>query len=124
MRILIVEDDPTQLKLVTAVLTGVGHTVDGEMTAEAATKAIEKARPDLIMVDMRLPGMDGLTLVRLIKSKSTTRSIPIVAVTAYPEAYNRDELLAAGCQACIIKPIDTRGLPQQLESAAGKGSKA
>jgi len=120
MKVLVIEDDPTDLKLMGAVLKIGGHSVDGRTAAEGAMEAIAADRPDVILLDLRLPGIDGLGLVRLLKANAGTRRIPIVAMTAYPDRYRREELLAAGCDAFIVKPIDTRELPKQLEKIAGK----
>lgn len=123
MKILVIEDDPTDLKLMGAILKISGHDVDGRPVAEGAMEAIMADRPDVILLDLRLPGMDGLTLVRLLKADAATRRIPIVAMTAYPDNYQRAELLAAGCEAFIVKPIDTRELPATLAKLSGKTSR-
>jgi two-component system cell cycle response regulator len=116
MKVLVVEDHPTDLKLMSAVLSVNGHIVRGTTSAEEAVDAIATEKPDVILLDLRLPGMDGLALARRLKANADTRSIPIIAVTAYPERYRREELLAAGCDVCIIKPIDTRKLSNALEA--------
>ncbi len=118
MKVLIIEDDPTDRKLMGAVLKMSGHIVRENASAEEALDAIAADRPDVILLDLRLPDIDGLTLARQLKASPGTSRIPIVAVTAYPDRYRRDELLAAGCEACIIKPVDTRDLARQLENAA------
>jgi|SRR5882672_10800042 len=120
MKVLVIEDDPTDLKLMGAVLKISGHSVDGRTAAEGAMEAIVADKPDVILLDLRLPGMDGLTLVRQLKANADTRQIPIVAMTAYPDHYQREELLAAGCAAYIVKPIDTRELPKNLEAITGR----
>lgn len=120
MKVMVIEDDLTDLKLMGAVLKISGHTVDGRSAAEGAMEAIATNRPDIILLDLRLPGMDGLTLVHQLKTNAATCRIPIVAMTAYPENYQRAELLAAGCEAFIVKPIDTRTLPKKLEYLSGK----
>ena len=120
MKVLVIEDDPTDRKLVGAVLKISGHSVLEKASAEGAIEAIVADNPDVILLDLRLPGMDGLTFIHHLKANSGTSQIPIVVVTAYPERYRREELLAAGCEACIIKPIDTRELAKQLEDAAEK----
>ena len=119
MKVLVIEDNPTDLKLIGAVLTISGHAVDGRNAAEGAIEAVAADKPDIILMDLRLPGIDGLSLARQLKSNAATRHIPIVAMTAYPERYSREELLAAGCDAFIVKPIDTRELPNKLENIAG-----
>jgi two-component system cell cycle response regulator len=120
MKILVVEDHPADLKLMGAVLRMSGHMVGEHISAEGVVEAIVADKPDIILMDLNLPGMDGLALARLLKAKADTRPIPIVAMTAYPERYRREELIAAGCDLCIVKPIDTRELPKQLEIVAGK----
>ncbi len=119
MKILVVEDHPSDLKLMGAVLRMSGHIVGEHTSAEGVMEAIVADKPDIILMDLNLPGMDGLALTRLLKAKADTRSIPIVAMTSYPERYRREELITAGCEICIIKPIDTRQLPKQLEKMAG-----
>lgn len=119
MKVLVIEDDPTDSKLMVAVLQMSGHLVHASMSAEDALLAVVTEKPDVIMLDMRLPGMDGLAFIRQLKADSGARHIPIVAVTAFPDRYGREELLAAGCESCIVKPIDTRELPKQLAAVAG-----
>jgi two-component system cell cycle response regulator len=119
MKVLVIEDDPTDSKLMVAVLEMNGHLVRASMSAEDALGAIVTERPDVIMLDMRLPGMDGFAFIRQLKATESVSQIPIVAVTAYPDRYRREELLAAGCEACIVKPIDTRELQSQLIAATG-----
>jgi two-component system, cell cycle response regulator len=120
MKVLVIEDDPTHLKLMGAVLQIGGHSVDARSAAEGVIDAIAADKPDVILLDLRLPGMDGMALVRQLKATTDTRQIPIVAMTAYPDRYRREELLAAGCEAFIVKPINTRELPEKLEKIAGK----
>jgi CheY-like chemotaxis protein len=120
MNVLVIEDHATDRKLLSAVLKMDGHAVHERASAEGAVDAILALVPDIILIDLQLPDTDGLTLVRQIKTHEAARHIPIVAVTAYPEAYPREELLSAGCEAYILKPIDTRELPRQLEQLAGK----
>jgi len=122
MKVLVVEDHPTDLKLMGAVLSMNGHIVRGTTSAEEAVDAIAAEKPDVVLLDLRLPGMNGLTLARRLKANADTRAIPIIAVTAYPERYRREDLLAAGCDACIIKPIDTRELSNAVEAAADRKS--
>lgn len=119
MKVLVIEDHPTDLKLMGAVLRIDGHAVDARTAAEEAMEAIAAGAPDVILLDLRLPGMDGPMLVRELKTNPETRHIPIVAMTAYPEQYRREDLIAAGCEAYIVKPVDTRELATRLEMAAG-----
>ena len=69
-------------------------------------------RPDLILMDIQLPGMDGLALTRLLKADATTRDIVVVALTAYAMKGDEERVLAAGCNGYVSKPIDTRSLPR------------
>lgn len=122
MNVLVIEDHPTDRKLLSVVLRMDGHIVHERASAVGAVDAILSAMPDVVLLDLRLPGIDGLTLIRQLKAQEETRHIPVVVVTAYPESYSREELLAAGCDAYIVKPIDTRELPKKLEEVMGKRS--
>jgi CheY-like chemotaxis protein len=124
MKILVIEDQPMQLKLAHHVLSAEGHDVIDAGAAEAAFIAIKTDRPQLILVDLVLPGMDGLTLVRKLKADPETRDIRVVAITSYPERYPEAAVLAAGCDAYFLKPINTRELPRQLNAIAVKGHQA
>lgn len=115
MNVLVIEDHPTDRKLLSVVLKMDGHVVHERASAVGAVDAILTATPDVVLLDLRLPGMDGLALIRQLKAHEETSKIPIVVVTAYPEYYPREELLSAGCDAYIVKPIDTRELPRKLE---------
>lgn len=119
MKILLVEDDPTDRKLLSAVLTTSGNRVLEQASAEDAFDAIKSDQPEVILLDLKLPGMDGLALARRLKSDPDTRHIPIVAITAAAERFPREDALAAGCDAYILKPVDTRALPGQIARAAG-----
>lgn len=121
MNILVIEDHPVDRKLANHVLTAAGHTVTGTEAAENAFASIRNERPDLILLDMSLPGMDGLALVRLLKADAATRDIHIVAITSYPENFPKDELLAAGCDAYLVKPVSTRTLPDTLSDVMTRG---
>lgn len=119
MNILLVEDNPTDAKLLSAVLQLSGHRVLEKGTAEQAMEEIKAARqPELILLDLQLPGMGGLELARRLKADPETRHIPIVAITAELESFSRKEALDAGCNAYIIKPVDTRMLSDQIASVA------
>jgi CheY-like chemotaxis protein len=117
MRILVVEDAPIELKLALHVLTAAGHDVQCVDTAEGAAAAIESHCPDIILLDLCLPGMDGLTLARKLKNDAATRDIAIFAVTSFPEKYPRADAFAAGCDGYLRKPLSTRTLPELLAAA-------
>lgn len=123
MNILVIEDHPTQLKLAHQVLSAAGHNVSAAEAAEQAFAAISKDRPEVILLDMALPGMDGLTLVRKLKADPATRDIHIVAVTSYPEIFSKSAALAAGCDAFLTKPLSTRTLPDDLNAVVAGNPK-
>jgi two-component system cell cycle response regulator len=118
VKILVVEDDRIDLKLMSTVLEVSGHMVLSGSSAEDAAATVTSSPPDVILLDLRLPGMDGLAFLRQLKADPRTAGIPVVTVTAWHDAYRRDELLAAGCDAYLVKPVSTRELARQLEQAA------
>ena len=121
MKILVIEDHAVELKLTDLVLSTAGHDVRAVETAEQAFAAIQEDRPRLILLDLDLPGMDGLALVRQLKADPDTRDIHVVAVTCYPEEYPQAAVLAAGCDAHLLKPINTPELSGQLTAVAEAG---
>jgi CheY-like chemotaxis protein len=118
MKVLVVEDDPTHLKLVSLVLSAAGHKVNPAEAAEVALSAIKNEKPEVILLDLGLPGMDGLMLLQKLKADPEVRDIPVVAVTSYPDRFKKNEAMAAGCEAYLIKPIDTRKLPEFISEIA------
>ncbi|HEY0191471.1 MAG TPA: response regulator [Kofleriaceae bacterium] len=113
-RILIVDDNATNLKLVAYLMRANGYTVETALDAESALDAIRGARPEVILMDIQLPGIDGLELTRRLKAEPATRGIVIIAVTAYAMKGDQDKALAAGCDDYVTKPIDTRALPETI----------
>ena len=113
-RILIVDDNATNLKLVAYLMKANGYTVDTALDAESAIVAIRNNHPDVILMDIQLPGIDGLELTRRLKADPATHHIVIVAVTAYAMKGDQAKALAAGCDDYITKPIDTRALPETI----------
>jgi len=120
MKILVVEDQAIESKLAVHVLIDAGHEVTGVDVAEAAMAAIKADPPNIILMDLLLPGMDGLTLIRKLKADPETRDIQIVAVTSHPEKYSRGMAMAAGCDAYLEKPLSTRTLPGTLTEIVKK----
>ena len=108
--ILVVDDNPTNLKLVSDVLEFDGYRVRKASDAEEAQEIIRSSPPDLILMDIALPGMDGLTLTRRLKDDPATRHIVIVALTAFAMKGDDEKARVAGCDGYITKPIDTRSL--------------
>ena len=113
-RILIVDDNATNLKLVAYLMKANGYVVDTALDAESAIEAIRQRHPDVILMDIQLPGIDGLELTRRLKADPGTRDIIIIAVTAYAMKGDQDKALAVGCDDYITKPIDTRALPETI----------
>jgi two-component system cell cycle response regulator DivK len=112
--ILIVDDNLTNLKLVRLLLEQEGYNVRTVTDAEAALEILKTFQPRLILMDIQLPGMDGLELTRRLKSNSATRQITILAFTAYAMKKDEQKAVEAGCDGYITKPIDTRGLGRIL----------
>jgi two-component system cell cycle response regulator len=115
MNILVIEDNPSHLKLAHHVLSAAGHQVCGVEAAGEALAAIKRDRPNVILLDLELPGMDGLALVRKLKADPETADIQIVAVTSYPESFSKADAITAGCAGYITKPINTRTLAREMQ---------
>jgi len=113
-RILVVDDNPTNLKLAVDVLECAGYEVLKAEDAETAALVIQRTKPRLILMDIALPGMDGLTLTRQLKAQPDTRDIRIIALTAFAMKGDDQKAREAGCDGYITKPIDTRALPNQI----------
>lgn len=122
-RILIVDDHEINLRLAGEVLSEIGFVIDVATNAEAALEVIAKEMPDLILMDIGLPGMDGLALTRLLKADDKTRGIVIVALTAFAMKGDSEMAYAAGCDGYVTKPFDTRQLPIQVAEALEKARK-
>ena len=112
--ILVIDDNPTNLKLVSELLEFEGHKILKAVDAEEAMVVLADTLPELILMDIALPGMDGLTLTRTLKADDRTRHIPIVALTAFAMKGDDQKAFDAGCDGYITKPIDTRRLPGQV----------
>lgn len=112
--ILIVDDNPLNVKLVRLVLLTSGYDVRTCADAESALEILQSFRPDAILMDIQLPGMDGLELTRRLKADPDTRDITIVALTAYAMKGDEEKARAAGCDGYLTKPIDTAVFPSLL----------
>jgi two-component system cell cycle response regulator DivK len=108
--VLIVDDNPLNLELVNDVLTAAGFTVRQAGSAEEALRSARERPPDLILLDIGMPGMDGYAAVRALKADPTTREIVTVAVTAFAMPEDEGRARKAGFDAYISKPIQTRSL--------------
>ena len=119
--ILVVEDNALNLELVRDVLTSAQMKVVEARTAQEGLAAAAEMKPDLILLDIRLPGMDGYAMLKRLQADSVTASIPVVALTAQAMVGDRDQALAAGFSEYIPKPIDTRTLAAQVRALLGPG---
>ena len=121
--ILIVDDNAVNLKLMRVLLAGEGYQVRTATDAEEALTTLESFCPRVILMDLQLPGMDGLELTRRLKGESATRDITILALTAYAMKGDDEKALDAGCDGYIAKPIDTRTLPARIAGYLAIGEK-
>ena len=121
--ILLVEDNPVNRRLAVFLLRSQGYEVREATTALEALEMLEKERPDLIVMDIQLPGMDGLEATRKIKAQPATTDIPIIAVTSYAMNGDREKAMAAGCAGYVTKPIDKNIFIQEVAARLGEKSK-
>lgn len=104
-KILVIEDNPSNMTLAKFLLESVGHTVLRATTAEAGLALARSERPNLILMDIQLPGMDGLEATALLKKDFATRAIPVIALTALAMKGDEERIRAAGCDGYIAKPL-------------------
>lgn len=104
-RVLVVEDNPANMKLAVTLLQSAGHTVLSARDAEAGLTLARDQQPDLILMDIQLPGMDGLQATALLKQDDATRGIPVIALTALAMKGDEARIRAAGCDGYIAKPM-------------------
>lgn len=109
--ILIVDDNATNLRLARMLLVGEGFEVCTAADAEEALVLLPSFRPRLILMDLQMPGMDGIELTRRLKADPATRGIVVLALTAYAMKGDEERAREAGCDGYVSKPIDTRALP-------------
>ena len=114
--ILIVDDNPLNMKLVNVLLAGEGYRVRTAADAEEALAVLQECHPQMILMDIQLPGIDGLELTRRLKTNPSTRDITILGLTAYAMKGDEERIRSAGCDGYIPKPIDTRALPGLIKS--------
>jgi two-component system cell cycle response regulator DivK len=104
-KVLIIEDNPTNMTLAIFLLQSAGHTVISATDAEAGLTLARGEHPDLILMDIQLPGMDGLQATGLLKGDAATRAIPVIALTALAMKGDEERIRAAGCDGYIAKPM-------------------
>jgi len=114
--VLVVDDNPTNVKLLQLVLRNEGYDMHVAHDADEAWAALSVCVPRIILMDLQLPGVDGLTLTSLLKADPRYRHVPIVAVTSYAMKGDEERARAAGCDGYVTKPIDTRTLPGVIRS--------
>ena len=121
--ILIVDDNVQNLKLARVLLATEGYEVRAAADAEDALKVLESFTPRLILMDLQLPGMDGLELTRRLKADPARREIVVIALTAYAMKGDAEKAFAAGCDGYVTKPIDTKKLPKLVAEHLERGSR-
>jgi CheY-like chemotaxis protein len=119
-KILIIEDNPMNMELTTDLLKVSGYIVVQAETAEQGIKMAQSQKPDLIIMDIGLPVMDGLSAVEILKKDGKTKDIPILALTSYAMKGDREKILEAGCEGYLAKPIDTRKFADEVKAILKK----
>lgn len=109
-RILIIEDNPANMKLASFLMNGAGHEVLQATDAESGLEQIRAAMPELVLMDVQLPGMDGLAATRLIRADPVIAHIPVIALTSHAMKGDEEAILAAGCDSYLPKPFHHREL--------------
>jgi two-component system, cell cycle response regulator DivK len=117
--ILVVEDQPDNRRILRDMLSNAGYELVEAESGEEALTAIEAQRPDLILMDIQLPVMDGYEATRRIRSNPELKSIPIIAVTSYALAGDEAKALAVGCNAYVTKPFSPRALLAKVQEHLG-----
>ncbi len=121
IQVLVVDDVELNLKLIAALLAANGFAVKTATSAEAGLALLQSQRFRVLLIDLRLPGMDGLTLTRMLRADPAHRELVIIAVTANAMKADEEAALAAGCDAFVSKPINTRGLVPLVKELLAKG---
>jgi two-component system, cell cycle response regulator DivK len=123
--VLIIEDNPRNLKLARDVLNHKGYETLEAANAEDGLELARTMHPDLVLMDIQLPGIDGVQALGRLRSSAETRDIPVIAVTAFAMNDDRERFLAAGFDRYLAKPLDIHELPRQVAAAlAGAGANA
>lgn len=118
-RILVADDNPVSRELVREVLEAPGRSIVEAADGEEALDKIGKERPDLVLLDIQMPVLDGFGVIRRLRLDPRTASLPVLALTAFAMKGDRARALAAGFDAYITKPIDTAALRQLVEQVLG-----
>jgi len=115
-KILVIEDDEQSRYLISFILKKNGHEVVEDKRGEDALDMVVKENPDLILMDIQLPGIDGLETTKRIRESGVDRNIPIIAITSYAMVGDREKALAAGCNGYIEKPINPETIMDEINS--------
>ncbi|MBU4077385.1 MAG: response regulator [Euryarchaeota archaeon] len=115
VKVLVVEDNPLNMELILEILRSQGFTVDTVDDGEKAIKITEKSSYDLILMDIALPGIDGVEATKIIKSRPAYKNVPVVALTAFAMAGDKERLLKAGFNDYISKPLDVHQFITKME---------
>lgn len=118
--IAIIEDNLSNMKLIKTVLEHAGYQTVSAENADKGIPLIRESLPDLILMDIHMPGTDGLMATRILKADSTTRHIPVIAVTARAMEGDRENILASGCDGYTSKPIRYKEMLNLIESIINK----
>lgn len=113
-KIVIVEDNPFNMELVHDILAIKGYKIYEAVDAEQGIEMIAKIQPDLVLMDIQLPGMDGIEATKIIKSQESTKDIPVIAVTANAMKGDREEIISQGFDDYISKPIELTILTEKV----------
>jgi len=119
-KVLIVEDNPANMTLATFLLESAGHSVLKATDAETGVALAVAEQPDLILMDIQLPGMDGLRATALLKADDATKDIPVIALTALAMKGDEERIRAAGCDGYIAKPLSYKDFLATVSSELGK----
>jgi two-component system, cell cycle response regulator DivK len=119
-RVLVIEDNPANMKLACFLLHNAGHTVLCAVDAETGLTLARVEHPDLILMDLQLPGMDGLAATALLKQDLATAAIPVIALTALAMKADREKSELAGCDAYIVKPLRYKELYAAIDTLLAK----
>lgn len=119
--ILVVEDNADNMYVLDHVLTRNGYVVQQAMRGDEALRLMHEHTPDLVLMDMQMPGMDGYSVVRALRAQPTLCMVPVIAVTASSMPGDREAILAAGCTDYVAKPIDTHAVLRLIHHYLGGG---
>jgi CheY-like chemotaxis protein len=120
-KLLIVDDEPENIELLTRRLTRRGFAVVSAQSAEEGLAAAAAERPDVILMDIKMPVVDGFEATRRLKARADTRHIPVIALTAHAMQEDRDQAVAAGADEYETKPVDLERLLGKITALAGRG---